>query len=90
MKEYFPGLIAGLFFSGCGFLLVYGAYKKWKWFVDPPAGLWPFYTQSLMKKIDGPEGARGYALLVGILVLCFGLYFTYVSLKNIVRLSGLY
>lgn len=90
MKEYIPGLIFGLFFSGCGFLLVYGAYKKWKFLVDPPTGLWPFYTQSLIKKIDGSEGARGYALFIGTLILCFGLYGSFLSLKHIIRLSGVF
>jgi len=85
MDNNILGLIFGLAFAFIGFLLFYGAYKRWKFLVDPPAKLWPFYTQSFMKKIDGPEGARSWVLFVGTISFCAGLYFAWVCFKNLVR-----
>jgi len=87
MNDNMLGIFFGLVFALIGFLLFYGGYKRWKFLVDPPENLWPFYTQSFMKKIDGPEGARSWALFIGAISFCAGVYFFWICLGNLIRYS---
>ncbi len=84
MDNNILGLIFGIVFAFIGFLLVYGGYKRWKFLVDPPENLWLFYSQSFAKKFYGSEDARGVAIFIGVIIFCFGLYFAWGTLKNLI------
>ena len=70
----------GVFLFACvfvvvGFLLVYGAYRRWPFLVDPPAELSTVYSQAFIRKMFGLRATiiftyclGGAALLVGALV----------------------
>lgn len=60
-------------FSGFGLFVVFGAYRRWKWLVDPPTFLWFCYTQSFFKLIAGVEGCRVISVLLGIVLFGVGM-----------------
>ena len=47
--------------------MIYGAYRKWSWLVDPPEYLWPVYSQAFLKKLFGRRFVIGWTYLFGIL-----------------------
>jgi hypothetical protein len=51
-----------------GILLIVGAYKRWKWLIDPPTGdwLWLFYSQAGIKKLLGKTFLLYYTYILGI------------------------
>jgi predicted tellurium resistance membrane protein TerC len=62
-----------------GVTLVYGAYKKWEWLIDPPLNEWwsMFYSQVTVKKIIGTQGTVIFTYLLGIMFVGVGvIYFT--------------
>ena len=46
--------------------MIYGAYRKWSWLVDPPEYLWPVYSQAFLKKLFGRRVVIGWTYLFGI------------------------
>lgn len=52
--------------------LAFGAWRRWKWLVDPPTGGgWWLYSQSFIKGFFGADATRywtfGWALLLAVL-----------------------
>ncbi len=65
-----------LFATGMGVLGVItliGAHRNWRWLVDPPASLWPFYSQALLKRLFGARFVRVSTYLVGAGLIAFAL-----------------
>jgi hypothetical protein len=62
----------GELFLVVGTILLLGVIFKWKFLVDSPEYLWPFYSQSLIKKFCGKEFLILETILLGILFLCIG------------------
>jgi len=50
--EAYPLII---FIMLIGAVLIYGAYKKWQWLINPPSDEWwsMFYSQVTIKKVIG-------------------------------------
>src|SRR6266404_5769053 len=46
--------------------MIYGAYRKWSWLVDPPEYLWPVYSQAFLKKLFGRRFVISWTYLFGI------------------------
>ena len=60
-----PGtLIAALFFI-LGLMLIIGAYRRWKWLVDPPDHMLPGYSQAFLKKLFGSPFVVGFTYVIG-------------------------
>lgn len=51
-------------FAIVGVLMLVGAYRRWRWLVDPPLSWSPYYSQAMLKEMMGPTAV---------------LYFTYDS-----------
>ena len=58
-----------------GAILVWGAYHRWGWLVDPPLWMAFFYTQALWKLIFGREGCRIITMLFGVIFFILPLFF---------------
>ena len=54
---------------GVGLALIYGAYRRWSWLIDPPDYLWPVYSQAFLKKLFGRRVVIGWTYLFGILLV---------------------
>jgi hypothetical protein len=69
--------LAGLFLTACftaiGFVLLYGARRKWRWLVYPPEWLYLVWSQSLLKVLFGRRFVLGFTY-------CFGAVFAVVGL----------
>lgn len=67
-----------LFFLAMGVMLVYGTYRRWPGFVDPPdRWLSPFYSQASLKKWFGRTFVIAYTYIIGLLfiaIACLGLW----------------
>ena len=64
-----------------GILLIIGAYKRWKWLVDPPTtewlGGWLVYSQAAIKKHFGKTFLLYYTYLLGIAFTIVGILIIY-------------
>ena len=67
------GLIFGGVFTFLGCILLFGAYKKWEFLVDPPEEYWKFYSQSFIKKIFGKQFLLIETYLLGLVILLLGI-----------------
>lgn len=56
-----------------GAVLILGSLRRWSWLVDPPEALWPFYSQSAIKKFFGRNTVQRFTLLVGIALIVFAI-----------------
>lgn len=68
-----------LVFMFIGVTLVYGAYKKWAWLIDPPSNEWwsMFYSQVTIKKLIGTRGTTIFTYILGVIFISVGvMYFT--------------
>lgn len=68
-----------LVFMVLGIVLIYGAYKKWTWLVDPSIDGWwsMFYTQVVLKRMFGTKGVVLITYCLGIMFVGAGvMYFT--------------
>jgi hypothetical protein len=64
-------------FGAMGAILIVGAFRRWKWLVDPPLGLSPYYSQARMKEVFGPTAVLYFTYFLGLMFLAFGSYATY-------------
>jgi hypothetical protein len=74
--EVYPLII---FIMSIGAALIYGAYKKWQWLVNPSTDEWwsMFYSQVAVKKIVGKKGTIIFTYILGLAFIGIGaLYFT--------------
>jgi len=57
-----------------GSVVVFGTYRRWSLFVDPPSGLWrALYNFQYARKRYGEKFVIGYLYLIGIILTVFGL-----------------
>ena len=64
-----PWIILWALLLGVGLALIYGAYRRWSWLIDPPDYLWPVYSQAFLKKLFGRRVVIGWTYLFGILLV---------------------
>ena len=58
--------LLAIFLIMVGIVMIIGTRRKWRWLVDPPDDLWPFYLPSLIKRFFG-----GNALQILIYIAAF-------------------
>jgi hypothetical protein len=67
-------ILVSLLFLALGLITIWGAYKRWRWLVDPPDNWPPFYSQVVIKRWLG----RGFLLystyVVGLGMSLMALY----------------
>ena len=61
------------FISFIGIMLIFGAYKRWSWLIDPPLDWAWFYSQAWLKKTLGKKGLLIYTYLIGSILLGAGI-----------------
>lgn len=75
--HFLGGLLFSIGFMAMGATFILGTWKKWPIFVNPPDDWWPYYSQSLIKKILGRKGLivfnYGFGAL-SIIAALFGLF----------------
>jgi hypothetical protein len=71
-----------IFMITLGLLLISGAYRRWRWLVDPPTELWPFYSQSLIKKLFGKHAVVYFTYLVGFGIIVISIMGISQTLNN--------
>jgi hypothetical protein len=57
-----------------GIASIWGAYRRWRWLVDPNVAGWPFYSQSFVKKFFGTNALLGFTYFLGASMVGFGLW----------------
>ena len=67
-----PGLLGGSLFLILGIALIYGTYARWRFLVDPPDEMFPYYSYSFLKRFIGSKGLIYLNYFIGtILVASF-------------------
>ena len=69
MMKQFIGLLFLLFFFTAGVVSCLGAYRRWKWLVDPPEELWPAYSQAFIRRVFGEKFTIGFTYFLGIMLM---------------------
>jgi len=75
-------LVFGLIGLCVGFFFMIASCKQWPWFVDPPAWMWFFYTQSFLKVIFGVTGTRVVSFTFGAIFFAGSIYIVYQAMTN--------
>jgi hypothetical protein len=57
-----------------GLVCIVGAFRRWKWLVDPPLSWLPFYSQAAIKKKMGTRFLLYFTYFLGIVFLAGGIY----------------
>jgi hypothetical protein len=52
-----------------GLSLIVGARRRWRWLVDPPTYLSPYYSQALLKVVFGATALRILTYIVGAAIV---------------------
>ena len=60
-----------------GFLLVFGAYRRWRWLVDPPLEWSLFYSQAQMRRLYGKTFTIYATYFIGCVFILGGGMLTY-------------
>ncbi|MGB9380617.1 MAG: hypothetical protein WCB16_08280, partial [Candidatus Binatus sp.] len=55
-----------------GILFVIGAYRRWRWLVDPPIELSLYYSQAAMRHRFGKTFTVRFTYLLGVVFIVFG------------------
>jgi hypothetical protein len=55
-----------------GVVCVIGAWRRWRWLVDPPREAWFWYSQAFLKTILGTRGLQVWTYVFGGLCILFG------------------
>ena len=55
-----------------GLVLIIGAFRRWKWLVDPPLRWSPFYSQAAIKEKMGTRFLLYFTYFLGFVFLTFG------------------
>jgi len=56
-----------------GIFLICGAFFRWRWLVDPPEEMSPYYSQALLKTMMGTRGVVWFTYFLGVLSIAAGL-----------------
>ena len=70
-------LLIGMGFGALGAIIVVGAYRRWRWLVDPPLGWSPYYSQAAFKERFGSSALLYATYFMGLVFLAFGCFTTY-------------
>jgi len=62
-------LVLNGFVFALGVVTIIGAYRRWRWLVDPPIALWPYYSQAFLKRIFGTKFVIIFTYLIGLLLM---------------------
>jgi len=65
-------IIVLLLISCIGAALIVGAYRRWKWLIDPPTEWAWFYSQSWVKKSFGQKTLLVYTYIIGCMIFFLG------------------
>jgi hypothetical protein len=60
-----------------GLVLIIGAFRRWKWLVDPPLSWSPFYSQAAIKEKMGTTVLLYFTYFLGIVFLAAGSFGVY-------------
>jgi len=75
MMEKFITILLLFGFLAFGIFLVFGAYKKITWLVDPSESYSPWYSQAFLKKYFGRKFVRYYTYILGILLIVISIWY---------------
>ena len=56
-----------------GMLMLFGAYKRWTWLVDPPREYRFVYSQSAIRALFGRRGAIIVTYVMGAVLVALGI-----------------
>ncbi|WP_423969778.1 immunity 17 family protein [Candidatus Binatus sp.] len=65
--------MTGVIALAIGIVLVCGAFFRWRWLVDPPDEMSPYYSQALLKTIFGRRGVVWFTYFLGVLFMAAGI-----------------
>jgi hypothetical protein len=75
------------FFAFSGVILIIGAFRRWKWIVDPPLSWAPIYSQAAIKEKMGTTFLLYFTYFLGLVFLVFGSYGVYQAVLLFHQLS---
>jgi len=67
--------------------MLVGAYRRWKWLVDPPLSWSPYYSQAACKEMFGTDFTRYFTYFLGIVFLAASSVGTYQQIAWCVLIS---
>jgi len=70
-------LLFDIGFGAVGAILVVGAYRRWKWLVDPSLSWSPYYSQAKFKEIFGQTALVYFTYFLGLIFFAFSCFITY-------------
>ena len=65
-------LLLDIGFGAAGAILIVGAFRRWKWLVDPPLGLSPYYSQAKLKEMFGRTAVVYFTYFLGFVFFTLG------------------
>jgi hypothetical protein len=70
-------LLFDIGFGAVGAIIVVGAYRGWKWLVDPSLSWSPYYSQAKFKEIFGQTALVYFTYFLGLIFFAFSCFITY-------------
>jgi len=67
-------LFIALIAATIGWMLIVGTYRRWKWLIDPQAGLAQYSSQASLRKIIGVRGVVFFTYLIGVAFVAMSVY----------------
>jgi hypothetical protein len=64
-------------FAIVGVLMLVGAYRRWRWLIDPPLSWSPYYSQAVLKEMMGPTAVLYFTYFLGLALFAAGCFTTY-------------
>jgi hypothetical protein len=68
-------------------LLVLGAYRRWRWLVDPPVRMWPYWNLTWLKREFGVHAVVIFAHGIGGVVMGFGALAVLLAMLRVIGLA---
>ncbi len=63
-----------------GIVLICGAFFRWRWLVDPPLEMSPYYSQALLKNLLGTKAVVWFTYFLGTLFVISGILILFPNL----------
>jgi len=60
--------------AAIGLTLIYGAYARWRWLVDPPTDMRFYYSQAVLKRVFGVRFVVVYTYCLGLMLIAFAVW----------------
>ena len=70
-------LLFDIGFGAFGAILVVGAYRRWRWLVDPPLTWSPYWSQAHFKEIFGQTALAYFTYFLGLVFFASSCFMTY-------------